>query len=161
MSRTMLFVFYGPSAVTDQAILDKIATAIDTKQRFQVTPDNFGGDTAVGITKAAVVYYSLRVRNSPLRCRTAVDFEYLEFATDITTVAYGETLVTDPSVYENMIQAFRKGESFQVTNTSMAGSSQPESPTSVPGVLPWKKPVRRGVLSPGTPPCRRRQTLSP
>jgi hypothetical protein len=121
MSRNTLTVFYGPKQITDDEILDTIAQAIDQHKNYTVSNGSMGGDTAPGTYKYAAAYYSLAPTGSPLRGRTAGEGQFLNFGTDIQTILYGGTLISNPNVYNSAYNAFISNTPFPVNNESMGG----------------------------------------
>ena len=121
MSRNTITLFYGPKQVTDAAVLNKIASAIDHHQDFTVDNEALGGDPAVGTRKFAVIYYRLQEQNSPLRGRSAAEGEKLTFGTDIELITYGGKQIADPLVYNGCYTAFTQNHTYHIDNNSMGG----------------------------------------
>jgi len=123
MSRSNLAVFYGPSWVADERVLNAIATAIDRRQDFLVSNGSMGGDPAVGIFKHAIVLH--RLHGSPLRARVAGEGQSLPFGTDIQLITYGGAIVNDPTIYESAYRALISNSPFPINNNSMGGDTLP------------------------------------
>ncbi|KAH0566008.1 hypothetical protein GP486_000599 [Trichoglossum hirsutum] len=124
MSRSTLTVFYGPKQVTDGAVLDHIAQAIDGHKDYVVSNQSMGGDTQPGTYKYATVYYSLNPAQGPIRSRVAGEGKPLTFGTDIASIIYGPKIITDPAVYIAAYNAFVGNNPYPVSNQSMGGDPQ-------------------------------------
>ena len=124
MSRSTITLFYGTEQVTNSAVLDAVANAIDNHQNLPVKNDKLGGDPTPDVPKYAVIYYALK-SGGQIRAKIALEGEPLTFATDIESIWYGGKQVKDQKVFSNIFTAFINSGSYKVTNDSMGGDPDP------------------------------------
>ncbi|PPQ70196.1 hypothetical protein CVT24_003912 [Panaeolus cyanescens] len=122
MGLNNMVIVYGGILVTSQHVHQRVRSAIDNGESFQVTSGNLGCDPWPDMDKSCAVFYE---QDGIVKARFAQEPHSLDFGRDIISIQYGNCQIRDQVAYLHLMKAMDDGTWFIVNNSHLGGDPQP------------------------------------